>query len=228
MYMALAVIFVFLFFDLDPAKSFPLRIAAKAVSQALGALVEANVKAVNVTGWIAGIVDPMVQNAGPLKDYGVHMIRRLLDSGMGVSEVTWSQVFPTAGAMVANQAQVFTQVLDFYLSPAGEAHLPEIQRLAFADTDEADEKILHYAMEGVRLNGTFGSYRKATTSLKVDDEGRQVPVKTGDMVFVSFVSLCSVSSSHAACCSSRTDRSPTSMFKSLTFDLTRLAPPETR
>jgi len=106
MYMVLAVIFVCIFFDLDPAKSFPLRMAAKAVTQQLGKLVEANVKTVNMTGWIAGITDPMHQDHTPLKDYGVHMVRRLLDSGMSTSEITWSQIVPTAGAMVANQAQV--------------------------------------------------------------------------------------------------------------------------
>lgn len=104
--MVLAVIFTCIFFDLDPAKSFPLRLAAKAVTQQLGKLVEANVKLVNATGWIAGVVDGMHQQHSPLTDYGVHMVRRLLESGMGVSEITWSQIMPTVGAMVANQAQV--------------------------------------------------------------------------------------------------------------------------
>ena len=102
----MAIIFVTIFFDLDPAKSFPLRQAGRAVTQQLGKLVESNVKAVNMTGWISGIVDGMAKNHSPLTDYGVHMVRRLLDSGLGVSEVTWSQILPTAGAMVANQAQV--------------------------------------------------------------------------------------------------------------------------
>ena len=106
MYMVLAVIFTCIFSDLDPAKSFPLRLAAKAVTQQLGKLVEANVKMVNATGWIAGIVDGVHQHHSPLTDYGVHMVRRLLESGMGASEITWSQIVPTAGAMVANQAQV--------------------------------------------------------------------------------------------------------------------------
>ena len=106
MYMVLAIIFTCVFFDLDPTKSFPLRLAAKAVTQQLGTLVEANVKTVNATGWIAGIVDGMHQNHSPLTDYGVHMVRRLLESGMGASEITWSQIVPTAGVMVANQAQV--------------------------------------------------------------------------------------------------------------------------
>ena len=48
----------------------------------------------------------MHQNHGPLADYGVHMVRQLLSSGMDAEEITYSQIVPTAGAMVANQAQV--------------------------------------------------------------------------------------------------------------------------
>ena len=111
LYMVLAVISTCIFFDQDPAKSFPLRLAAKAVTQQLGKLVEANVKMVNATGWIAGIVDGMHQQHSPLTDYGVHMIRRLLESGLGASEITWSQIMPTAGSMVASQAQVVRSLL---------------------------------------------------------------------------------------------------------------------
>src|SRR5205085_11922649 len=71
LYMVLAVIFIVIFFDIDPAKSFPLRQAGYAVSQQLGKLVEANVKAVHNTGFIAGVVDPIFQNHNALKDYGV-------------------------------------------------------------------------------------------------------------------------------------------------------------
>lgn len=111
LYMVLAVIFVCIFFDLDPANSFPLRHAARAVSQQLGKLVEANVHSVSMTGMIAGLVDRFRENQNPLSDYGVHMVRRLLESGLGVSEITWSQILPTAGAMVANQAQVVWLIL---------------------------------------------------------------------------------------------------------------------
>lgn len=113
MYMVLAIIFVCIFFDLDPAKSFPLRMAAKAVTAQLGKLIEMNVKTVNMTGWIAGIVDSLHQDHNPLTDYGVHMVRRLLESGLGTKEITWSQILPTAGAMVANQAQVVSSPSNF-------------------------------------------------------------------------------------------------------------------
>ncbi|KAL8737471.1 MAG: hypothetical protein Q9181_001659, partial [Wetmoreana brouardii] len=187
LYMVLAVIFVCIFLDLDPAKSFPLRHATRAVAQQLGKLVEANVHSVSRTGMIAGIVDRFRENQNPLSDYGVHMVRRLLESGLGVNEITWSQILPTAGAMVANQAQVFTQLLDYYLSDAGKQHLPAINKWAKINTPEADDKILHYAMEGIRLNGTFGSYRESQVHDTIDDGDRQVRVKPGDKVFCSFV-----------------------------------------
>lgn len=50
--------------------------------------------------------------------------------------------------MVANQAQVFGQVLDFYLGD-GKEHLPEINRLAKLNTAKADDILLHYLLEGI-------------------------------------------------------------------------------
>ncbi|KAI9860958.1 MAG: hypothetical protein M1813_005637 [Trichoglossum hirsutum] len=187
LYMVLTIMFTCLFLDIDPAQSFPLRQAAFAVSQQLGKLVEANVKAVHSTEFIAGIIDKLHQESAGLKDYGVHMVRRLLDSGLNIEQTTWSQILPGAGSMVANQAQMFAQTLDFYLSDEGKVHLPEINRLAKLDTAEADEKLLHYAMEGIRIAGTLGLYRDAAESLVINDNGRDVPVKAGDRVFVSFV-----------------------------------------
>ncbi len=42
-------------------------------------------------------------------------------------------------------------------------------------------------MEGIRLNGTFGSYRQSAVETNLDDNGRSVHVKPGDKVFTSFV-----------------------------------------
>ncbi|KKY16707.1 putative fatty acid oxygenase [Diplodia seriata] len=158
MYMALAVIFCCIFFDLEPAKSFPLHRAAYAVSNGLGKLIEANVKAASSTSWISGITDSFRENSNYLKEYGVHM---------------------------------FTQIMDFYLSPRGTPHLPEIRRLAWLDTPAAEETLMHYAMEAIRLNGTFGSYREAASSTTIldgrGDDAKRISVKPGDKVFVSFV-----------------------------------------
>jgi len=91
--------------------------------------------------------------------------------------------------MVANQAQVFAQFMDFYLSDEGKVHLPEINRLAKEDTAEADDKLLHYVMEGIRMNGTFGSYRKATKDITITDNGKPVHFPAGSNAFVSFVKI---------------------------------------
>lgn len=53
--------------------------------------------------------------------------------------------------MVANQAQVFGQIIDFYLG-SGKEHLPEINRAAKLDTDEADQILLHYIMEAISIS----------------------------------------------------------------------------
>ncbi|KAL8871724.1 MAG: hypothetical protein Q9174_002501 [Haloplaca sp. 1 TL-2023] len=106
LYKVLAIISICIYHDLDPDQSFPLRHATRAVAQQLGKLVENNVHSVSRTGMISGIVDRFRENDNPLSDYGVHMVRRLLESGVGVNEITWSQILPTAGHMVANQAQV--------------------------------------------------------------------------------------------------------------------------
>ncbi|KAL8697104.1 MAG: hypothetical protein Q9224_002465, partial [Gallowayella concinna] len=218
LYMVISVIFMAIFSDTDPTKSFPLRHAARAVSQQLGKLIEAKVHSVSMTGMVAGVVDRFRENHNPLSEYGVHMIRRLLESGLGVSEITWSQILPTAVAMVPNQAQAvnkffsylihlragfqnknknsidmlmretmqFTQLLDYYLSDEGKHHLPTINKYAKMDTPEAEDKLLHYAMEGIRLNGTFGTSRQSTVHATIDDGDHQVRVKPGDKIFCSF------------------------------------------
>ena len=78
-------------------------------------------------------------------------------------------------------------MLDFYLSDEGLKHLPAIRELAKTDTPEADDKLMHYVMEGIRLNGTFGSYRQSKVSTTINDGDRQIPVKPGDKIFCSFV-----------------------------------------
>lgn len=187
--------FVFIFFDIDPTKSFELALGSYSATQALGKLVEANVKFMSATGMFSGIMDRKREWQGPLASYGVHMIRKLLEKGLNVEETTWSQILPTAGAMIGNQAQVFTQIMDVYLGlPEYKEHWPNIVKTARQDSPEADEKILRYCMEAIRIHGTFGSYRTADTNATIDNTGfakdndGQVKVKPGDSVFVSFVS----------------------------------------
>lgn len=104
LYKIFSVIFVCIFFDIDPAKSFPLRLGAREVAQKLGSLVETNVK-LNLALGLKGLFTKQIKD-DPLAQYGVNMIKGLSKAGLSAYDIAWSQILPTAGAMVPNQAQV--------------------------------------------------------------------------------------------------------------------------
>ena len=143
LYSIMALVFTCIFYDADPSKSFPLRQAARRLTQQLGKLVQLNVEPVHIdhSGYISAIIESFHQHS-PLSQYGKHMIEHLLKSGQGVKDIVWSQILPTAGGMVANQGQLFAQTLDYYLSEEGKPHLKKINELAKQDTAAADETIL--------------------------------------------------------------------------------------
>lgn len=187
LWMAMCVIFTAVFFDFEPVKSAPVKQIARKLSNMIGKLIELNVKSVTATSFASKFFDSRRENENALSQYGIHMIRKLAETGMSPYDMAFSQILPTATAMVPNQSQVFTQVIDYYLSEEGIKHLPEIQRLAQIDTPESDEKLKAYVNEGIRLNGTFGSYRRAEAEHTFHDGDREVHVKPGDKVFCSFV-----------------------------------------
>lgn len=186
LWMAMSVIFTAIFFDFEPSKSFGLRQVARHLADTLGSLIEANVKSVIFTKFASRFLDSLRENDTPLSDYGIHMIRRLSETGMTAHEMAFSQIMPTAVAMVPNQSQVFTQIMDYYLGD-GISHLPHIQQLALDNSEESEAILQRYVNEAIRLNGTFGSYRRSQTSHVFTDNGRQVQVEPGDKVFCSFV-----------------------------------------
>jgi linoleate 10R-lipoxygenase len=106
MFMIMAVIFTSIFFDVDTTKSFSLHHAARAASQQLGQIIESHVKSINSPGFLSGFIDSFRGDHNVLKEYGDQLIKKLLESGLGVSDVTYSQVLPAAVAMIHNQAQM--------------------------------------------------------------------------------------------------------------------------
>lgn len=91
MYQVLSLLFIAIFFDGDIAKSFQLRQAAHALAQQLGELVLMNAEVVAKTGFIADFVASLGRKS-ELSDYGIHMIRRLLDGKLSVKDVVWSHL----------------------------------------------------------------------------------------------------------------------------------------
>ena len=112
--MSMAVIFTSIFFDVDEAKSFSIHHAARAVSQQLGHSVESHIKSINSPGFLSGIIGNRRNDHNALKEYGDQLIKKLLESGLGVSDVAYSQVLPAAVAMVHNQAQMVSSIYSCY------------------------------------------------------------------------------------------------------------------
>ena len=134
------------------------------------------------------VIDLFHKPHSKISIYGDHMIQQLLNSGLGAKDIIWSHILPTSGGMVANQGQLFSQCLDFYLSEEAAPHLKEIQRLAKLDNQESDELLLRYFMEGCRIRSTVGLYRYvAKDQPPVQDGDQTIDVKAGDTVLCNLV-----------------------------------------
>lgn len=183
----MALVFICIFFDVDPANSFPLRQAARTLTQLLGEIMETLVIPEAKEPAVLNTILGFFHKHSALSEYGLHMIHQLFKSGLSTKDIIWSQILPTAGGMIANQAQLFAQNLDFYLEPENAGYLKEINRLAKLDTPEADDLILRYFMEGTRMRATVGVYRDVATMATIQDGDRKVHVIPGDKVFVDCV-----------------------------------------
>lgn len=191
LYLALSIMFAYVFLDLDTASSFKLRLGAKTAGDQLSKLVKIVCETAKVGGILRGVRDLFsLGTAGQLlEDYGSHLLRRLFEGGQSVDEVV-AAIIPTAAAAVATQAQHFTQMLDVYLSDEYYSeHWPEIQRCAWSNDPADFEKLKGYALEANRLApAAFGLLRKANIDTVINDNGDKVPVKVGDQIYVDFIS----------------------------------------
>ncbi|KAG6011007.1 hypothetical protein E4U21_000038 [Claviceps maximensis] len=185
LYQTLTSIFVCIFLDTDPVKSFPLRQQTKEMTKRLAHIVETNVMLAKTLG-MRGLFTGAEAKRDPLSRYGVDLVKAMSKNGLGTRDITWEQILPTAAGLVPNQGQMFAQAVDWYLSADGQQHLPELERLAAAEPSDAnDALLLGYAMEGIRLAGAFDCYRHASQpDVIIDADGKDVHVQPGHRVFI--------------------------------------------
>lgn len=185
LYMVMAAVFICVFFDVDPPKSFPLRQQARDATQQLGQFVKLLVEAVKhgkgLAEWAIEKADPI---APELRDYGVHMIRKLCEADSNVENLVWGNIMGTAGGMVANQGQLLGQAMDYFMTGPGNKHWPAVQALAKDDSDEAFDKLMHYFMEASRLNGETGVFRYLSRDMTDDEAIIDITKPTGEKKYV--------------------------------------------
>lgn len=189
LYLVLLSVFVCVFFDVDPEHSFQVHKYAHDATQTLGKLLQLNFDEVKATGTFYRIFQLVFgTDTGPqgskLHGYGKHMIQRLLNSGWPSKELIWGNVLGTAGGMVPNQGQLFSQMVDFYFNE-GKQHWPAIAKLAREDTPEADEKLMKYMLEGSRLSCGSAVMRRINKNHTMKDGNKTVHLKEGDRLFVN-------------------------------------------
>ncbi|KAI3396982.1 hypothetical protein diail_11382 [Diaporthe ilicicola] len=180
-----------IFFDNDIANSHKLRSQSHELAQQLGKLMTLRAKIVDAgDGIVAAMLDTMKESVGVIGHivngkgvknadenpewpvlalYGDRMIKRMLsESGSTLEQVVWGSLLPASVAGCANQTQVLSQAIDYYLGD-GKQHLSTMYTLAHQNTDDADEKLKKYLLEGVRLRGGVAISRELATDQFVKD-----------------------------------------------------------
>lgn len=157
--------FAAIFFDADIANSHKLRSQSRVLAQQLGKLMALKAKLLNAgDGIVAAMLDTVKESitaighivngngarkANPSPEpewpvlalYGDRMIKRMLsESGATPEDVIWGSLLPASVAACANQTQVLSQAIDYYLGD-GKEHLPTMYALAHQGTEDADEKL---------------------------------------------------------------------------------------
>ncbi|KAL2021894.1 hypothetical protein VTK56DRAFT_6489 [Thermocarpiscus australiensis] len=177
LYAVLSTIATAIFTQVDPVKMFPLLQAAKTVAGQLGSFIERTVKS------------PKAKKNDFFSEYGVRFIGWLAKAGLSKHDITWSHVLPTAAALVPFQAKLFAEAVDYYLSPNGASHLPEIHALAREPSEQNDALLLGYALEGVRLSDSASRLHfqaVAADTILADDDGSELSIQPGDRIHINF------------------------------------------
>ncbi|GIC94665.1 peroxidase/cytochrome P450 family protein [Aspergillus udagawae] len=183
---ALALLFGYVFLDLEPTDSLKIRIAAATEAQRMGAIMAKSVSNAR-DSFVRRFMQALGRSEAGAASYGPQLVNRLLREGKSVDEVVWT-IIPTAAAACATQAQGWAQMLDLYLSEKYASHWPAIQKLASSTDPGAFEKLKKYALEGFRLSTpAFGVLRTAVDEATIKDGEISTTVQKGHGVFVDFI-----------------------------------------
>ena len=109
LYTVLSAIYVNLYHGFDKMKTFSLQQDAKKLAQDLGNLVETNIKLANMLG-MGGLFAGKGGKNDLMGKHGLAIAKGLVKGGMSARDVAWSEVLPTAAAMVPAQAQLVSQL----------------------------------------------------------------------------------------------------------------------
>lgn len=109
LYSILALIFITVFLDYDPVKTFPMRQAAKTVSEQLCKLIETNVGSSTgwgIKGWFSGGGDRKYPEL-----HGSNLIKGWSKDDMSAYDIASGQILPIIASIVPSQGMLVRQCL---------------------------------------------------------------------------------------------------------------------
>lgn len=107
----LTLIYLSVYLDIDPVKSFPLKQATKTIAEQLGKLIETN------SSGSSGFFSSSGRQHGSVSSYGSSFLKDLFKGGLSTSDIAWYQVLPTAVATVPTHGAAVSLLL-FYPFPS--------------------------------------------------------------------------------------------------------------
>ncbi|KAI0838022.1 linoleate diol synthase precursor [Hypoxylon sp. FL0890] len=191
LYGLLTAMFSVVFFDSDPANSFKLRTLSRELALGLEQLVRLEADIDAKTSWVANVAARLgfksranrqhsLDEEGDSQDwpvlphYGRQLLSRMMEKGQAVEECVAGTVMPISAVGATIMSGLLSQCLDYFLG-SGNQHMPEMYRLARENTAEADETLMHYMLEGIRLRGTVVVARYVSLTSKTQTIVDDVP-----------------------------------------------------
>lgn len=193
LHLMLVVLFVFTSFDILPPVGWDLRAGALQSAQIVNEVISSHLSfAGSMMDSFFGfakrasqIFNRKAKSAYALTPDAIEMYRSLQATGEDHHSLTTNSLgsmIPIAG----NLTQQFILLVDLYLQPQHEAHKQRIVQLAQDESKEADDELLGYVWEGMRLNPVVvGVPRTTTKDVTIQDGDRVVEVPKGGIILVS-------------------------------------------
>ena len=181
----------FIFLNINPENSWPLREGAKKVADGLQKYIKANLEKLKTGIWsFGGLFGSFIHTLAGQRDNSDCFLQSLLNEApadMTVDQLTYN-VFGLIVASVANWAMAATHVINFYLDDERAEEKKHIERLAMDRSTQATELLAGYAREALRFDPQApGIFRDAAQDVVVEEgHGRPpVSIKKGERIFVS-------------------------------------------
>lgn len=178
----------------NPVEAFSAQIAAQGALKGLGEMVVNNVKAAHPEkrGWIEWGKHLLEshQHTADLTDQSAHLIQEMIKTGVKPENLTYNYLLPIAAAIVVSQARAFADCLTYILPRDGKSDvLSTVQKLAAADTEQADAQIEHVVLEALRMNAKTSISVTPASSVSVTEGGKSVVIAPNQTVLCDVVSV---------------------------------------